>query len=67
MRGDKVVSEHRDINNLKQTFYLPDAVTHARDEKTGLIEGIVREDAVIIDEIVYSNLTYGESYYAVGT
>ena len=66
-RDGKLVSVHTDIDDAKQTLYLPSVHTNAYDEETGNEEGLATEGSVLIDEVTYGNLTYGESYKLVGT
>lgn len=66
-RDGKLVSIHTDIDDAKQTLYLPSVHTNAYDEETGNEEGLATDGSVLIDEVTYGNLTYGESYKLVGT
>lgn len=66
-KNGKVVGEHKDITDTKQTVYIPSVSTEAIDKSTGFNEGIVSPETTIVDTVSYSNLAKGTEYTLKGT
>ena len=63
----EVVADHRDINDEKQTVYIPSGKTTAKDSET--LDHIAKADekVTITDEVEYHNLVPGKEYTITGT
>lgn len=61
-REGKVVGVHADINDDKQTIYVPKIQTSASEALTGLNEMKAGSDTVILDKVSYENLEKGKTY-----
>ncbi len=59
---EKELAVHADINDEAQTVYFPKIHTSAKDKDTGGHTGSIRQNAVIIDTVTYSNLIPGKEY-----
>lgn len=64
--NDIEVTAHTDINDEDQTVYIAKISTTARDESTGMQNGVIGEHAVIIDTISYENLEIGKNHTVIG-
>ena len=63
----KVVAEHKDIKDEKQTVYIPHIETKATDAQTKDQVVTAKKDIVINDIVEYENLTPGKEYTITGT
>lgn len=61
------LADDTDLENVKQTLYVPGLGTTAKDGATGDEVGAVAEKATIIDTVSYSNLNKGFEYTVKGT
>lgn len=59
---DKVIAEHKDIEDAAQTVNIIGIKTNATDEVTGIHEGGLNKETVIVDRVTYTNLTAGREY-----
>ena len=62
----KKVAVHRDINDDRQTDYVPDGKTTAIDKETGIKNTLAAENRVFKDTFEYTNLLPGETYRFTG-
>lgn len=65
-KNGKVVGEHKDITDSKQTVYIPSVSTEAIDKSTGFNEGIISPETTIVDTVSYGNLAKGTEYTIKG-
>ena len=65
-QGDSLFAEHKGINDVDQTLYIPEIGTTALDGSTGSHTGVVGENATIVDTVSYENLVPGEEYTVSG-
>ena len=63
----KTVAEHKDINDEKQTVYIPHIETKATDAQTKDQVVTAKKDIVINDIVEYENLIPGKEYTITGT
>ena len=63
--GEHNTSVHRDLTDARQSVYLPKIVTKAYDKETGDNEGWATTDRTLVDEVIYSNLSAGNTYKLV--
>lgn len=63
-KGDAEIATHCDIEDTKETVYIPEISTKAWDSVTKDFEGYATEDSTLVDTINYENLTFGETYIA---
>lgn len=57
---------HEDIEDERQTIYVPEITTDARDEATGTHEGSCSEKITITDVVTYAGLEPGKEYTVNG-
>ena len=62
----KKVAVHRDINDDRQTDYVPDGKTTAIDKETGIKNTLAAENRVFKDTFEYTKLLPGETYRFTG-
>ena len=62
----KKVAVHRDINDDRQTDYVPDGKTTAIDKETGIKNTLAAENRVFKDTFEYTKLLPGEKYRFTG-
>ncbi|MCD7819963.1 MAG: VaFE repeat-containing surface-anchored protein, partial [Lachnospiraceae bacterium] len=55
------VAAHDDLTDTKQTLYVPDICTSARDGQTEDHVGVSSSETVIYDEVILSNILFKES------
>ncbi len=60
------IAAHADINDERQTVYVPAITTDAKNDETGSHEGSLSENLTLIDEVTYSGLVPGETYTLIG-
>ena len=65
--SDKLIGEHKDINDEGQTVTFPWLRTNASDGVTGKHVGTVSEKATVIDVVSYKGLLPGKEYTIKGT
>ena len=65
--SDKLIGEHKDINDEGQTVTFPWLRTNASDGVTGKHVGTVSEKATVIDVVRYKGLLPGKEYTIKGT
>lgn len=63
--GEFVVAQHKDINDKKQTIYVPKIGTNAKDKETNTNISYADNEAIIIDTVSYNNLIPGKQYLLV--
>ena len=61
-REGQEVFVHEDLHSLPQTVYVPSIKTNAADAATLDKEGLRSKSAYVIDQVIYENLTEGETY-----
>ena len=60
------VARHEDPNDERQTVWIPEIATEARDAHTEENHGEARKTGLIIDKITLTNLVVGEEYTVTG-
>lgn len=60
------IAAHTDIEDEDQTVYVAKISTTARDESTGMQNGVISDKAVIIDTVSYENLEIGKNHTVIG-
>ncbi len=63
---EKEVAVHADIEDEKQTVYIPKVTTDARDQATETDHAEASEKTTIIDTVTYKNLLPGKEYNLQG-
>ena len=63
---DAKIAVHADINDERQTIYVPAITTDAKNNATGTHEGSVSEKITVTDLVHYSGLLPGKSYECEG-
>ncbi|MCD7885217.1 MAG: VaFE repeat-containing surface-anchored protein, partial [Lachnospiraceae bacterium] len=66
IHNDVIVASHADITDLGQSVHFPEIHTTAADLDTSDHVGTVTEEAVIEDEVFYTNLVVGKEYTLTG-
>ncbi len=61
------VAVHTDIEDQEQTIYFPAIHTTAKDKADGDKNVEADQDVTIVDTVIYTNLTKGETYKVIGT
>ncbi|MCI9227479.1 MAG: VaFE repeat-containing surface-anchored protein [Dorea sp.] len=64
---EKPIAKHEDLEDEKQSVYIPSIRTAAAGKGDGRKEIVLTEEITIVDQIEYKNLLAGEEYKAVGT
>ena len=65
--GNKMIAEHKDIDDEGQTVHVVGVRTTARDADSGTDDVLAHEDAKVIDTVAYTNLVPGIEYTLEGT
>ena len=65
--NDKLIGEHKDINDEGQTVTIPQLRTNAYDGAAGGHTGTVSEKATVVDVVTYTGLLSGKEYTVRGT
>ena len=60
------IAVHADIEDERQTIYIPMITTEAKNDETGTHEGSVSERLTITDTVTYTGLVPGEEYTVKG-
>ena len=60
--NNQIMVEHRDIDDVSQTVWVPQIKTHAADSETGGHIGRADESVTITDTVAYRNLAPGREY-----
>ena len=66
IEDDKLVAEHKDINDEGQTIYIPAVRTTVHDAKTELNHTNAEVEAVLVDTVFYEHLLPGREYSISG-
>ena len=64
--ANTLFAAHEDIDDDRQTIYVPEVTTDAKDEATGTHEGSVSEKVTITDTVTYAGLEPGKEYTLKG-
>ena len=64
--GESLIAYHKDIDDRKQTVFVPEVTTDACDSDTGKKNTLAAEDRVIKDRITYKGLIAGKTYEISG-
>ena len=64
--ANTLFAAHEDINDDRQTIYVPEITTDAKDDATGTHEGRVSEKVTITDIVTYAGLEPGMEYTLKG-
>ena len=64
--ADTLFAAHEDIDDDRQTIYVPEITTDAKDDATGTHEGSVSEKVAITDVVTYTGLEPGKEYTVKG-
>lgn len=64
--ADTLFAAHEDIDDDRQTVYVPEITTDAKDNATGTHEGRCAEKVTITDVVTYIGLEPGEEYTVKG-
>ena len=65
--NDKLVAEHTDLTDEKQTVYFPEIKTSASDVESGTQNANPDKEVTIVDKVHYTNLVPGKEYKVSGT
>lgn len=63
----EISSQHEDLNDLKQTVFIPGIKTNAMGEDTNTNHTLASEKSVVNDRVYYYNLVPGYTYTLYGT
>ncbi len=63
--GEFLVASHKDINDEKQTIYIPKIGTQAIDNETKTHISFADNEVIIVDTVSYENLIPGRQYLLV--
>ena len=63
---DVEIAVHADIEDDRQTIYVPEITTDAKNDETGTHEGTVSGKITITDVVTYTDLVPGEEYSVKG-
>lgn len=66
-KEDKVVADHKDLTDERQTVYGPTVKTNATDKATGDHVGTVSKTTTLVDRVTYTNLVIGKEYTVSGS
>lgn len=64
--GNHVVGEHNDMEDEKQTIYVPKVRTSASDKENGFKISKADKDVTIVDTVSYENVMAGKTYRITG-
>ena len=64
--GDVQIGVHADIDDERQTIYVPAITTDAKNDETGTREGTISGKTSITDVVTYRGLVPGEEYTVKG-
>ena len=63
---DVQIGVHADIDDERQTIYVPEITTDAKNDETGTHEGTIGKSITITDVVTYTNLVPGKEYTVKG-